>query len=313
MKGLLATTAIAAVAAAPLAAATDSEPRSVTEAFGANEITVAELINRDVYAMTERNDEVGWSDWTAVPENFDMTGEIEDLLLNEQGEVETAVLGQGGILDIGGTELRVDIEHLGIVMDADDRGKFYVVYTGDPSALKAATPDRGPGDAAGEDGQPAMAAGPKETGQARSDTAPLGAGVDNTDRQPPQASSVRLNRIEKAERGDYFGATPAIEEKDGFTEVTAESLTAEDVEWAAVYTSDGEWVGDIGDLVLNEDGEITEAIVEMGGFLGIGETPVAVPFHKVLLKRNDENGALRAYVQMNASAIEDLKSVAKES
>jgi PRC-barrel domain len=40
-------------------------------------------------------------------------------------------------------------------------------------------------------------------------------------------------------------------------------------------------IGDINDLIIGEDGTITHAVVGVGGFLGIGEKDVAVPFDQL--------------------------------
>jgi sporulation protein YlmC with PRC-barrel domain len=41
----------------------------------------------------------------------------------------------------------------------------------------------------------------------------------------------------------------------------------------------GDYLGKIGDFVLDHEGRIAFAIIAHGGFLGIGEKSVAIPFH----------------------------------
>jgi hypothetical protein len=58
----------------------------------------------------------------------------------------------------------------------------------------------------------------------------------------------------------------------------------------SVYSSEdpeSENIGDINDLILSEDGSITHAVVGVGGFLGIGEKNVAVPFDELKLVERD--------------------------
>lgn len=51
-----------------------------------------------------------------------------------------------------------------------------------------------------------------------------------------------------------------------------------------VYSSagdDAEEIGNISDIVFDADGQITAAVIGVGGFLGIGEKSVAVDFHSL--------------------------------
>jgi sporulation protein YlmC with PRC-barrel domain len=49
----------------------------------------------------------------------------------------------------------------------------------------------------------------------------------------------------------------------------------------AVRTKDGQQIGEISNLVFDQQGRIELAVIGIGGFLGIGEKYVAVPFDDV--------------------------------
>lgn len=49
----------------------------------------------------------------------------------------------------------------------------------------------------------------------------------------------------------------------------------------SVYNEADEKVGDINDVILSQDGKATHLIVGAGGFLGMGEHNVAIPFDKI--------------------------------
>lgn len=55
-------------------------------------------------------------------------------------------------------------------------------------------------------------------------------------------------------------------------------IRAADLRAADVYTSDNKKVGDIDEILLDSRGNIVAVIVGVGGFLGIGEKNVAIPF-----------------------------------
>jgi hypothetical protein len=54
----------------------------------------------------------------------------------------------------------------------------------------------------------------------------------------------------------------------------------------------GEKIGTISDLIVASDGTIAAALVSVGGFLGIGDKEVAVPFSSIELVRNDNDWRL---------------------
>ncbi|WGD30000.1 PRC-barrel domain-containing protein [Ancylobacter sp. WKF20] len=51
-----------------------------------------------------------------------------------------------------------------------------------------------------------------------------------------------------------------------------------DLMGTAVVTSNDESLGSISDVVIDRDGSIVAAVIDVGGFLGIGAKPVAVSF-----------------------------------
>jgi len=54
-----------------------------------------------------------------------------------------------------------------------------------------------------------------------------------------------------------------------------------------VYDQSNSKIGDVSDLLVQKDGKITAAMVGVGGFLGIAEKDVAVPFDALQVKAKD--------------------------
>jgi len=48
-----------------------------------------------------------------------------------------------------------------------------------------------------------------------------------------------------------------------------------------VYNNNNEKIGDISELLVDESGKIQAVVVGVGGFLGMGEHDVAIPFEQV--------------------------------
>src|SRR5262245_66203826 len=56
-----------------------------------------------------------------------------------------------------------------------------------------------------------------------------------------------------------------------------------------VYDPSDQKIGDVTDLLVDRNGRITTAIVAVGGFLGIGDKDVAVPYSAISqTKKNDK-------------------------
>jgi sporulation protein YlmC with PRC-barrel domain len=70
-----------------------------------------------------------------------------------------------------------------------------------------------------------------------------------------------------------------------------------------VYNQSNEKVGDINDLILGPDGKIANAVIGVGGFLGMGEKLVAVPFSDLTLNRDDD-GTHRVTINSSKDALE---------
>lgn len=69
------------------------------------------------------------------------------------------------------------------------------------------------------------------------------------------------------------------------TEQAENHISVNDFMGQPIYTADNQSIGDINDLLVEEDGGIVAAVVGVGGFLGIGEKNVAVPFENITITR----------------------------
>ncbi|MBQ0823520.1 PRC-barrel domain-containing protein [Microvirga sp. HBU67558] len=62
------------------------------------------------------------------------------------------------------------------------------------------------------------------------------------------------------------------------TKMETNHVMASDLIGTKVVSANNESIGDINDVILDRNGQIMAAVVGVGGFLGIGEKDVAVPF-----------------------------------
>ena len=102
-----------------------------------------------------------------------------------------------------------------------------------------------------------------------------------------------------------FGAVPAsaAPPEQTITSLPSGPLPISDYYNQSVYDPQDNKIGDVKDLLVSKNGNIDAAIIGVGGFLGVGEKNVAVPFNA--LKLTDKNG--KRYLVLNTTK-EALKS-----
>lgn len=61
------------------------------------------------------------------------------------------------------------------------------------------------------------------------------------------------------------------------------------IDGAAVYNTDGQKIGTIDNLLLNSSGTAQKVIISVGGFLGVGDKLVEVPFSQISFKPSTGN------------------------
>lgn len=82
---------------------------------------------------------------------------------------------------------------------------------------------------------------------------------------------------------------------EGYSAVIATSVTADDLKRATLYDHADEKLGSISDLTIDAGGGITGAVVDIGGFLGIGAHAVSMPYGDLTILRENGGDTLRVY------------------
>lgn len=93
---------------------------------------------------------------------------------------------------------------------------------------------------------------------------------------------------------------------DGYSTLMNADVTAEELTGTKVYGPDEDEVGEIGDLVIADDGTVSDVIVDVGGFLGLGEKAVSIAFDSVQLLKETDGDDMRAYVGMTEDQLKEL-------
>lgn len=305
MRNILVTTAMALALATPLAAQTANDAFTTESASGDH--YGSELIGKRLY-VSEVEIEDDWND-DALAE-WDDVGEINDLLIGEDGEVKAVLLDIGGFLGIGEKRVAVNMSELRFVSEDGDRDDYFIVLQGDPAMLETA-PEFS---TAAMDGDMTDAAQtgemPEADEAAKVDPENAETGLmteeeimsDEAKAEEPMGEE----RLEEERMVDANRTMWTAPELDGdYKYVEQGELTAEMLDGARVYGPDQEDVGEISNLVLSEDGKIDKAVVDVGGFLGIGEHRIAIDFDEVRVVRDAEYGGVQVHVGATKEQLEE--------
>jgi len=298
IRNLLATTALATLVATaayaqqqPAPAATDTtQPAATTPAqppapVKAEGYLAANLIGETVYNGTG--------------ENAENIGDVNDILLDQNGKTKSVILGVGGFLGMGEHNVAVPFDKLTLVEQNGDR---WFVYPSTKEQLEALPEfDRKPYE-------------PAATTTASTSTDNTGA-ASTTTVQPaaPAATDQKAAQTTTEQPAATDTTKTASIDKSTLTKVPPEKLlTDKDLVGTTVYGANDENIGEINDVVLAQDGKVDAVIIDVGGFLGIGEKSVAVGYDKLSFMA-DKNGKKYLYTPFTKDQLKAQPAFDKQS
>lgn len=289
IRNLLATTAMAALLTTG-AYAQDTTAPSGSAAPAPMETTPSTLqatTPADGYLASHI---IGQKIYNGSAEGSENIGKVNDIVLNADGKVDELVVGVGGFLGIGEKDVAVAFSDAS--WTAKDGGNWLVIATTKEQLEALPTFDRrayeaAPGVAATEPVAPA----PDQMAQ----NAPVPATPDAMAPDQTKTSAIDKSTLKAMPSGD---------------------VRAEELVGTVVYGADDANVGEIGDLVLTADGKIDAYIIDVGGFLGMGEKKVAVGGDNLVFMI-DSNGKKYLYTtftkdQLNAHPAFDESTYASQ-
>jgi len=97
--------------------------------------------------------------------------------------------------------------------------------------------------------------------------------------------------------------TPATRTAADMQMVEPNKISANDVINTTVYDPDNRNIGEVHDVLMTKDGKIDAVVLDVGGFLGIGEKPVALAFEDLEFRRATNN-KLYVYVKFTQQQLE---------
>ncbi len=97
---------------------------------------------------------------------------------------------------------------------------------------------------------------------------------------------------------------------------SADQISAKTYMGQSVYNGQNESIGSINDLILQKQGGVIAAVVGVGGFLGMGQKNVAVPFDKINAAQNPQDGTIKLTTTETADALKaapEFKTLAMQA
>ena len=138
----------------------------------------------------------------------------------------------------------------------------------------------------------------------------MGQDADPEKQSPEQDKEVTKSRYNADEPTDQkTDDQPGMQGMGHMESPPADGMAASDLIGRELKTSGDESVGEIGDLIIDRDGKVAAVLVNVGGFLGMGEKHVAIDWNAVEMSGNSEEQELR--VDMTRDELESAPSYEK--
>ncbi len=223
-------------------------------------------------------------------DNMDNIGQINEIILSPDGEVRALVIGVGGFLGMGEQDVAVTMDQVTIATDAEDPTETYVVVnTGadvlqtSPAFDRSATFGGGTGAMDGMTGtDTALTTGQDATGTVGA-TDQTGTGAATSDRTRFTAPSI---------------------EREGYEQLVVGDVSTEMLVGKNVYGLNDESVGTIDDLLVDDQGAITNVIIDFGGFLGLGTSQVSVGYDELAVLADSNRSDVRVYIDATKEQVQ---------
>lgn len=318
MKTLLSTTAVVFALGFPtltLAQATDSATNAETQqqtgemsgflaARGESDLYASELMGQDVYARrsvaetTETDDQAAMSadgthEMTTMNrtelDDMDNIGQINEIVLSNDGQVRALVIGVGGFLGVGEQDVAVTMDQVTFASDADDNSETYVVVNTGADLLQ---------DSPAFDRTGAMS-GAESTAMTDDGAGDGEVGAESTAMSDPVEGDGEAG----AERTAFMA--PEME-REGYERVEVTEISADMLMGKSVFDTSDNDVGDVTDLIIDDSGKIMDVIVDFGGFLGIGSSQAAIGFDEMTVMSSEGYEDVRVYVDATKEQIQEL-------
>lgn len=295
IRHLLATTALVAAVATGAHAQNSDTMNTGTEAPGAStgvyEFEVHTLAPTATTGFLATN-MIGKSVRTGETDEADAIGDINDVIIARDGTVRAVIVGVGGFLGMGEKEVALDFDRLSFSSESDDQ--FMIVSDASKEELENAPeyerPDYIPDWMTTEnvrDEMDQVADNAEQPADMTDETVQADANDPVRKAEPAEGTVDQAMTTEETVTGaptdePVDQAMNTETDPDAWTaeqtRIDATTVSTEALIGADVYTGQDENIGEISQVLIDEEGKAEAVVLDVGGFLGFGEKPVAVSY-----------------------------------
>jgi len=216
---------------------------------------------------------IGESVYNSTAEDAVNIGKVNDIVVGQSGGVEQLVVGVGGFLGVGEKNVAVDFKQASW---AEKNGDRWIVVETSKDALQALPDfDRKVYDVEAPD---TASAAPAEN-TAMAPAAPAASDAAATDK-----------------------TTTAAIDKSTLQPFDTAKATSQDLVGTTVYGAEDANLGEISNVVMSGD-KVDSVVIDVGGFLGMGEKPVAVGMDNLAFL-TDKDGKKYLYTTFTKDQLE---------
>ncbi|GAA2832672.1 PRC-barrel domain protein [Aminobacter aminovorans] len=212
---------------------------------------------------------IGEKVYNGTADDAENIGNVNDIVLTADGKADQLVIGVGGFLGIGEKNVAVSFDKFDW---AEKNGDRWLVMSTTKEQLQA-LPDF---DRRAYEPAPATAAATDPAAPATDQTAQAPVAPATPDAATPPATDQTAQVPATPDAATADDTKTAAIDKSTLKELPAADLRAEELMGTTVYGADDANIGEIGDILMSADGKIDAYVIDVGGFLGMGEKKVAV-------------------------------------
>lgn len=279
MKRIIATTAMTLMLSTSAFAAAHTTTLSPYTMEQQGDIYASEFIGMRVYAAETDYDSFNADTMVeaGAEQEWDDIGEINDVILGRDGSVKAVIIGVGGFIGIGEKDVAVEMSSIKMVNEKDDEGDFFLVVNTNKEALT------------------------EFEAYSRTSAMEMEAKAETEAEMVEARAEATAESMMDGDREMFMA--PEIT-RDGYGVASMEDLTTEDLTGARLYGTKDEDIGEINSLIVDDSGQITRAILDIGGFLGLGEHQISVTLDELSILREADGTDFRVFIDATKEQLE---------
>lgn len=297
LRHLLASTALVVAVTAGAYAETKPQVNAEGDAAQVNAVGVYEFEMNTIAPSSATSgflasNMIGESVMTGETDEAESIGDINDVVIGRDGNVRAVIIGVGGFLGLGEKDVAIEFDRLTFV--SANEGEYRVVTDASRQELEDAPAYE----------RPNHIPNWMTTSGVRDEMNKVSDSVSNT------YETVRKEGIDPAKKR----LDQAMQNDAEMTgkRVDAKTVSTEEIIGAYVYTATDGNIGEISQVLLDTEGTANAVVIEVGGFLGFGEKPVAVSFDSLEMFET-ENGDLTIQAPFTKEELEAAKTFDPEA